>query len=171
MANVALASVPVTDVGPSAPSRGGVVRTAAYPTPTTSTTARPSPSSPRRSRLRPRDTALPPGPSYQTDQRGQPEQGADHQPEGRLGAGRRRQRQRRRVRPGRLRRAVEPVAGRRVPPRLVVAVVLAAREEARVLDRQPGRERRPTRVVGRRVDGEVVGPVAARVDVVPPAVA
>ena len=57
---------------------------------------------------------------------------------------------------GRLLRALEPLAERRVSQDRVVAVVLAAGEEPGVLDEQPGQEERASGRAGPRRDHEVV---------------
>src|SRR5690349_8284083 len=177
ISNTLVASVPVTEVGPAATSRGGSCPTATPAPP--ATTSRASRST--RSWRRTTGSAVPGRAEASSASGGQPaeHEHADPQrqqvrpPGGRSGpAGRQVQR------PGRRTAAVggpaggvEPLARGRVLPGRVAAVVLAAGQEAGVLDRQAGRAHRPARGAGRRVHREVVGGRAPRGGVVLPAVA
>src|SRR3954454_371575 len=155
MVSTADASVPDTDVGPDAVSDGDV-RASATPPPASTSSSR----TPTRANLR----STGPPPAYDADPQRQRRAGQRQRcdqdrrrvgPVGRAGAG-----------PGRV---VEPRAARGVVPGGVVAVVLAAAEEPRVLDRRTGQEHRAPVGTRGRLDGEVVGPAGRAVVVVLPA--
>src|SRR3954453_16471132 len=148
IANTLVASVPVTEVGPTARSRGGSCATATPAPPATTRRASRSTASWRRT-----TASAVPGTGAPPTSDGRPAEREHAHSEGeqvesacgRLAlAGRQAQRTGRRTAAvGRLAGGVEPVARGRVLPRRVAAVVLAAGQEPGVLHSEARRAHRP----------------------------